>query len=114
MNWRLAPAVEKARLRMSEASSQGSTPWASSLALIAWESVRAKTASTVQLSAPERMRDLSARSPRMSLRAPTMIDFPAPVSPVTAVKPGVRIQVSSSTRARLRMRSEVRVAGTGE
>ena len=47
-----------------------------------------KTASTVQVSAPVRMSDLSARSPRKSCSAPMMIDLPAPVSPVMAVKPG--------------------------
>ena len=41
-----------------------------------------------------------------------MIDFPEPVSPVTAVKPGASAHASSSTSARLRMRSEVSVAGT--
>src|SRR5471030_664318 len=41
-----------------------------------------------------------------------MIDLPEPVSPVTTVKPGVSDQASSSTRARLRIRREVSVAGT--
>ena len=41
-----------------------------------------------------------------------MIDLPEPVSPVTAVKPGASVHASSSTSARLRMRREVRVAGT--
>ena len=58
------------------------------------------------------MSALSARSPRMSFSAPTMIDLPEPVSPVTAVKPGASDQVSSSTSARLRMRSEESVAST--
>ena len=52
---------------------------------------RLKTASTVHCSAPVRMSDLSARSPSKSCSAPMMIDLPAPVSPVTAVKPGAHL-----------------------
>ena len=54
-----------------------------------------------------RMRDLSARSPSTSLRAPTMTDLPAPVSPVTPTSPGPSYHTSSSTRARLRIFSRV-------
>ena len=106
MNCRLVPLVENTRFRINCPSSHGSTPCSSSHALSGFNSRAANTASTVQLSAPERMSDLSARSPSTSLSAPTMMLFPEPVSPVTAMKPGPSSHSSSSTRARLRIRSE--------
>ena len=105
INCRLVPAVVMTRLINSSPSSQGSTPNPSSCALRSAASRTSKLPSTVQASSPARMSDLSARSPMSSFKAPTMIDLPEPVSPVTAVKPGPGDQLRSSTRARLRMRT---------
>src|SRR5262249_26525521 len=66
---------------------------------------------TVQRSAPVRISDLSARSPSKSCSAPIMIDFPAPVSPVTAINPGPVCHSSSSTSARFLIRNRVRTVG---
>ncbi len=71
-----------------------------------------KTASTEQESSPVRINDFSARSPSTSLRAPTMTDFPAPVSPVTLIKPGPSSHESSSTKAKLRILRSVSIWGT--
>ncbi len=46
------------------------------------------TAETRALSAPVRMSSREVRSPRTALRASTMIDLPAPVSPLRTLKPG--------------------------
>src|SRR5262245_51968749 len=73
-----------------------------------------KTASTVQRSAPVRISDLSARSPSKSCSAPIIIDFPAPVSPVTATNPGPICHASSSTSARFLIRNSVRNTGIRE
>ena len=43
--------------------------------------------------------EAEARSPRRRERAPTMMDFPAPVSPVRALRPGARVRERSSTTA---------------
>jgi hypothetical protein len=43
-----------------------------------------------------------------------MIDFPAPVSPVIAINPGLICHSSSSTSARFLIRSSVRTAGIFE
>src|SRR5438477_1870552 len=53
------------------------------------------------------MRLRSARSPRIKLRAPIKIDFPAPVSPVIMLSPGCNSSVRSATRARFLMRNVV-------
>ena len=42
----------------------------------------------IALSAPERMRSGWARAPMTRRMASTTMDFPAPVSPVTALSPG--------------------------
>ncbi len=47
-----------------------------------------KTASTTASSAEVRIISEEARSPRRRLRAPTMMDFPAPVSPDRTFRPG--------------------------
>src|SRR5262249_2950990 len=70
-----------------------------------------KTASAMHRSAPVRISDLSARSPSKSCSAPMMIDFPAPVSPVTAMNSAPICHSSSSTSARFLIRSRVRMAG---
>src|SRR5881392_2415932 len=113
MNWRVPPAVEKLRLMM-RSFSHGSIPDSTSCGFNFSRSVPLKTASTVQRSVPVRMSDLSARSPSKSCSAPMMIDFPAPVSPVTAVNPCAKCHSSSSTRARFVIRNNVRMAAIRE
>src|SRR5579859_2979110 len=53
--------------------------------------------------APRRTRDASARAPAARPRASRMIDLPAPVSPVSAVRPGpkARSRLSISTMSRM-------------
>lgn len=77
-----------------------SRPESSRMSLTMESLVSVKTASMVQVDSPVRMSPLSARSPRMSLRAPTMTLFPAPVSPVTPMSPEPSCHVSWSTRAK--------------
>src|SRR5438094_8587850 len=99
---------------MIRSSSHGSIPASTSSGFSFCRSRPAKTASTVQRSAPVRIRDLSARSPSKSCSAPMMIDFPAPVSPVTATNPGPICNSSSSTNARFLIRNSVRTADIRE
>src|SRR5438094_7608753 len=99
---------------MIRSSSHGSIPASTSSGFSFCRSRPAKTASTVQRSAPVRIRDLSARSPSKSCSAPMMIDFPAPVSPVTATNPGPICHSSSSTSARFLIRNSVRTADIRE
>ena len=73
-----------------------------------------KSPSTAQDEAPLRTRVRSARSPRRSFTAPSMMDFPAPVSPVMATKPEGGSHSRSSTSARLRMRRDASVADIRE
>ena len=56
--------------------------------------------------APCRMTVLSARSPASRLSAPSRMLLPAPVSPVTAVKPASKSSDTSSSSARFRIRSD--------
>src|SRR5882724_9488699 len=113
MNCRLVPVEERLRFRMSSFS-HGSIPASTSCGFNFCRSFPLKTASTVQRSAPVRIRDLSARSPSKSCSAPMMIDFPAPVSPVTATNPGPSCHSSSSTSARFLIRNSVRTADIRE
>src|SRR5205823_10951073 len=113
MNCRLVPVEERVRFRI-KSSSHSSMPAPASCGLSLRTSVPVKTASTVQRSAPVRIRDLSARSPSKSCRAPIMIDFPAPVSPVIATNPGSNCHSSSSTSARFLIRNSVRTADIRE
>src|SRR5437870_359889 len=78
MNWRLLPAAERLRL-IIRSSVHGSTPASTRSGFNFFNSLPVKTASAVQVSAPVRMSDLSARSPSKSWSAPMIIDFPAPV-----------------------------------
>ena len=93
------------RLRTSVPSL--SMPRASSAASRSRRSPTSNTPSTVALSAPVRTKSLEARSPIRSPSAPTMIDFPAPVSPVSTLKPRASGSVTASMIARFRMRSSV-------
>src|SRR6266550_8883191 len=113
MNWRVPAVPEKVRLIM-RSPSHGSIPASDSCGFNFCRSRPLKTASTVQRSAPVRMSDLSARSPSKSCSAPMMIDFPAPVSPVTAIKPDRICHSSASTSARFFIRSRVRTADIRE
>ena len=65
------------------------------------------TASTAQLSAPVRISAFSARSPRMSFSAPTMMDLPGAGLAGDGREARRELPGSSSTRARLRIRREV-------
>ena len=88
------------RLMMSWSSSHLSSPESSRMSFTMESSVSVKMASMVHVVSPVRMSPLSARSPRMSLSAPTMTLLPAPVSPVTPTSPEPSCQVSWLTRAR--------------
>ena len=110
MNCRFVPLVERVRFRINSPS-HNSIPASSRIGFNFASSSPANTASTVQTSAPVRMSDLSARSPSNNCRAPMMIDLPAPVSPVIAVKPGRKCHSSSSTSARFLMRRRLSVEG---
>ena len=59
---------------------------------------------------PSRMRVRSARSPSIRLRAPIIMDLPAPVSPVIALQPRWSSSVRSLTRARFLMRRVTNIA----
>src|SRR5262249_6695474 len=109
MNCRFVPVDERVRFRI-KSSSHGSTPASASCEFNFRKSFPLKTASTVQRSAPVRISDLSARSPNKRCSAPMMIDFPAPLSPVTATNPGPICHSSSSTSARFLIRNSVRTA----
>src|SRR5690242_14004176 len=50
-----------------------------------------------------------ARSPSKSPSAPTMIDFPAPVSPVRTLNPGASGEASDSMIAKFRIRSSLSI-----
>src|SRR6478752_9973531 len=113
MNCRLVPVAERVRFRI-KSSSHGSTPASTSFGLSFCNSAPLKTASTVQRSAPVRISDLSARSPSKSCSAPIMIDFPSPVSPVTATNPAPICHSSSSTSARFLILNSVRTADIPE
>src|SRR6478752_4056460 len=113
MNCRLVPVEERVRFRI-KSSSHGSIPASASFGLSFCTSAPLKTASTVQRLAPVRISDLSARSPSKSCSAPMMIDFPAPVSPVTAINPGAICHSSSSTSARFLILKSVRTADIQE
>src|SRR5947207_9695648 len=63
----------------------------------------ANSAVTSARSAPERTCSLPARSPSVNDRASIRIDFPAPVSPVRAVKPGRNSSSRRSTIAKSRI-----------
>ena len=92
MNCRFAPAAERLRLSKSVRPSHGSAPISSSAALIslsrAVSSQRRSRPRPSTASAPVRMSVLSARSPSSRLSASIRIDLPAPVSPVSVLKPG--------------------------
>ncbi len=60
-----------------------------------------KMASTRAASVPSRTMSLLARAPSASATASTTSDFPAPVSPVSTVKPGDSSTRTDSTTARL-------------
>ena len=55
-------------------------------------------------SAPARMMSAVARAPPARVSASTMIDLPAPVSPVSTVRPGAKSSSTVSTMARSRIR----------
>ena len=61
------------------------------------------SAETSAFSAPARTSVESARRPMTSPSASIRIDLPAPVSPVSTLKPGAQSRLSSSMIARLRM-----------
>lgn len=96
-------------LMMSWLSSQLSSPESSRMSLTMELSLSVNMASTVQVVSPVRMSPLSARSPRMSLSAPTMTLFPAPVSPVTPTRPFPICHVSCSTRAKFLIFSKLSI-----
>src|SRR5215216_6002574 len=63
-----------------------------------------KMASIVAPSSPVRTRSADARPPRSRPTASTRIDLPAPVSPVSTLKPGSNSTSTASITARFRMR----------
>ncbi|KYF57275.1 hypothetical protein BE08_23480 [Sorangium cellulosum] len=75
-------------------------PAASSIAIARSELRTSNSASISASSAPGRICSALARPPRTSESAPTTIDLPAPVSPVSTLKPGS----SRSSRASISMK----------
>src|SRR5262245_41386049 len=94
----------------STPSGAGCPASSSSAAAAPWGS-RSNTASMVALSAPVRMRSGWARAPMTRRMASTTMDFPAPVSPVTALRPGPRDTVTASMTARFLRRSSLSMLG---
>src|SRR5690606_10657356 len=76
-----------------------SQAWASGILLMS------KTALISALSAPWRTLSLVARSPRVSPRASSRIDLPAPVSPLMTVMPGSNCRSICSAMAKSRTES---------
>ena len=103
MNCLPAPSAAIVRFRINSPSWHGSIPDSSSRVSISSVSPREKTASIPAEGDPERTTPRSARSPKRNFSAPRMTDFPAPVSPVTAVNPAASSHSSSTTRARFRI-----------
>ena len=67
-------------------------------------SAKWRAASTSSKSWPWRITPLSVRAPESNPKAPRSTLLPAPVSPVTAVKPDSNSSVTSSSRARFFIR----------
>ena len=70
--------------------------------------------STLDWLAPERTMPTSERSPSSKPSASTMIDFPAPVSPVSTLKPGDSSISSCSMVAKLVMLSSLSMTMPGD
>ena len=107
---RLLPCASMVRRNSSSPSSPGSTPSSSSMART--ESVVSKTALMSALDAPSRTTWVSARAPMASCSASSRMDLPAPVSPVSTLKPSCSARSSdwTSTKSRrmMRLRATVR------
>ncbi len=71
-----------------------------------------KIASMRAASVPERTWSAEARAPSTSATASTTSDLPAPVSPVSTVKPGARASRTDSTTARFSTVSSRRAMGS--
>ena len=100
----LAPLIQ-ARLRPEPTSRRSTTGCSSGRPRPARKACQVSkgpstTASTRARSAPWRTRSVSPRAPTNRDRASTSRDLPAPVSPVSTVKPGDQSRDRSSTRAR--------------
>src|ERR1700722_13311606 len=71
------------------------------------------TPSTLARSVPVRTSSALARSPSRSPSAPTIIDFPAPVSPDRTLNPPASGRVTDSMIARFLTRSSVSMTSSG-
>ena len=91
----LLPSLWISRCISREPSSSGVTPCSSAMA----ESTPENTALTNALSAPVRMSSRLVRWPSTALRASMTMDLPAPVSPVSALKPASNRMSASSMMA---------------
>ncbi len=95
MNDAPRPVAFSTRRRMT-APSSGSIPCAASHDAASPALPTPITPDTAVSSAPARMIEVSALSPSSRPRAPTRIDFPAPVSPVRTFRPPVKRTCSLS------------------
>src|SRR5512134_3722754 len=99
-------------LRSTSSSSHGK-PVSSHASLRSSRRDRSKSADTSASGSPVRTATGSAFSPSARRIASTRIDLPAPVSPVTILRPGAKGTRTSSKRTRLRTESSISIAGTG-
>ena len=102
---RLRPSADTVRVRMSSPSSTDPPASSTRSATAAWSGTSQRP-STTALDAPRRTEPASARAPRSSPSAVTIMVLPAPVSPVTTVNPGP----SSSVASPMTPRSEMRIS----
>ena len=110
MKARLPPAVITRRSRIRH-SSHGGNAHSSNLAAShprtpGYSGGRCSTAATSQPDAPRRIADADARPPESSCKAPITSDLPAPVSPVTVLKPAPKSICNSGTSTRSLMYSD--------
>ena len=96
--------------RSSTTPGSPASPCASSHASTIGRLVASNTADNSARSAPWRNCRNSKRSPSSNASASTSIDLPAPVSPVSTVKPGSNSTSSFSTTTKLRIDSACSIA----
>src|SRR5688572_10051300 len=107
---RVRPADVTSRLSTTRASSV-SMPRVSNSSRSSERDAVSNTPSTVARSVPVRTTSAAPRSPSNKPSAPTMMDFPAPVSPVSTLNPGPSGSVSDSMIAKFLIRSSVSIPG---
>ena len=87
-------------MRRTITSSSPPIPASARTSRAAWPSGRSNTAVTSPCCAPTRSRSLRPRQPSTNPSASSRIDLPAPVSPVSTLRPGCNARVSRSMISR--------------